>query len=339
MPTSWIAALAGVVVLAASGAMVARARRGRAQASAGDSRPRAAGDEAHGRNAAVLPVEAGAALLASEYAILEQLCARAVAGLPARPLASAHAAGEADAAAVEVLSGIRAHPRFIPRRPQLLPQLTRAINDPFASAHSIAAILGQDPALAGNLLRIANSALYRRRGAPIEHLERAVTLLGTEGLRQTVMAALLQPVITDDGSVFSRCAAALWEHTLRTAGIAATTRGASRDDQHAAQLLALLHGLGSVVVVQVLRDAWGRLADGDPEPGRLVAMLDAWSLRCARAVSADWGLSARVQQALDDLADGHAGDGLGMTVRASRAAALASAASAATPTTSGPAAP
>lgn len=53
------------------------------------------------------------------------------------------------------------------------------------------------------------------------HIERAVALLGTEGLRRTVMAALLQPVIPDDGSVFARCATLLWEHTLLSADIAA----------------------------------------------------------------------------------------------------------------------
>ena len=239
----------------------------------------------------------------------------------------AAAQAAAEAAAVEVLARIDAHPRYTPRRPQLLPQLTRAINDPAASAQSIAAILGQDPALAGNLLRIANSALYRRRGAPIEHLERAVALLGTEGLRQTVMAALLQPVITDDGSVFGRCAALLWDHTLLTANIATRpAQDATRDDLHATQLLALLHGLGSVVVVQVLRDTWGKRGEGVPEPDALASLIDTWSVRCARSISVDWGLSARVQRALEELAGGTEGEALGdlgRSLRISRVQAAA----------------
>ena len=264
--------------------------------------------------------------LEPEPAILQQLCARAFADAGTAPdTATPGMQAEAEAAAIEVLARIDAHPRYTPRRPQLLPQLTRAINDPAASAQSIAAILGQDPALAGNLLRIANSAMYRRQAAPIEHLERAVTLLGTEGLRRTVMAALLQPVINDDGSLFARCAALLWDHTLLSADIATRpAQAATRDDLHAAQLLGLLHGLGSVVVVQVLRDAWGKHASGDPQPEVLVSLLAAWSVRCARSISADWGLSARVRRALEELADGGEGDGLGelgRSLRVSRALA------------------
>ncbi len=269
-----------------------------------------------------------AAALEPERSILERLCARAYADVQAGPVAGSDAApSPAAAVAIDTLSRIRAHPRYVPRRPHLLPQLTRAINDPSASAQSIAAILRQDPALAGNLLRIANSAMYRRRDAPIEQLERAVALLGTEGLRRTAMAALMQPVISDDGSGLARCAAALWEHTLLAANIASQpTAGANRDELHAAQLLVLLCGLGSVVVVQVARDSWARAGEGTPPLDTLVSLLDAWSLRCARAISTDWGLSARVQRTLDDLADGDDGEARGDLARSLRIArALAAA--------------
>ncbi|MDH5833437.1 HDOD domain-containing protein [Luteimonas kalidii] len=262
-----------------------------------------------------------------ERVMLERLCAPAFAHAATAGSVSAVDSADAGAAAVDVLARIDAHPRYVPRRPQLLPQLTRAINDPAASAPSIAAIIAQDPALAGNLLRIANSAMYRRQDAPIEHLERAVALLGTEGLRRIVMAALLQPVIADDGSVFGRCAALLWDHTLRSADFALRAdQGATRDDQHAAQLLALLYGLGGVVVVQVLRDTWGRRGDGVPEVGTLAMLLDAWSARCARSISVDWGLSSRVGRVLEELAgeDGQpAPSGLARSLRIHRAQAAA----------------
>jgi len=333
VPTLWIAVSAAVLVLGVAGWALARRNRGGAAPSSGpapartavpadDPAPVADGEAAPGHAAAsVMDVST----LEPERMILQRLCVRACADAATAPGTSPPAIqADAEAAAVEVLARIDAHPRYTPRRPQLLPQLTRAINDPAASAQSIAAILGQDPALAGNLLRIANSAMYRRQAAPIEHLERAVALLGTEGLRRTVMAALLQPVITDDGSVFARCAALLWDHSLLSADIAMRPApGATRDDLHAVQLLALLHGLGSVVVVQVLRDAWGKRTHDGPQPEALASLLDAWSLRCARSISADWGLSTRVQRALEELAGGDAlapGD-LSRAVRTSRALA------------------
>lgn len=66
--------------------------------------------------------------------------------------------------AVSALDHVDMRPQLLPRRPHLLPQLMRAVNDPDASGRGIAAIIAQDPALAANLLRIANSALYRPQG-------------------------------------------------------------------------------------------------------------------------------------------------------------------------------
>lgn len=333
VPTVWILILLALGALAALGLALAmrRGRRSGPRASApvviGSGPARAAGMS----GAAPRADEAQPDTLASEpeRAMLQRLCAPAFAdaAVPGTRAAASH--GAAVAAATEVLARIDAHPRYVPRRPQLLPQLSRAINDPSASAPSIAAILAQDPALAGNLLRIANSAMYRRQAAPVEQLDRAVALLGTEGLRRTVMAALLQPVITDDGSVFARCAQRLWDHTLRSAELAAGAPGQpSRDEPHAAQLLALLYGLGSVVVVQVLRDTWARRTDGMPDVETLATLLDTWSVKCARSISADWGLSERVRHALDELERDRDRDGatlgpLGRAVRSSRAQAAA----------------
>jgi hypothetical protein len=85
----------------------------------------------------------------------------------------------------------------------LLPKLIQAVNDNQSSGRDIAALIGQDPALAGNLLRIANSPLYRLQALPVESLERAVTLVGTDGLRQMIATAMMQPVL-NMGGVYGR---------------------------------------------------------------------------------------------------------------------------------------
>jgi len=77
----------------------------------------------------------------------------------------------------------------------------RTVNDPNASGSAIAAIIGQDPTLAGNLLRIANSAFYRVQSTPVESVDRAVAMVGTDGIRRIIAAALVQPVMSDGSGV------------------------------------------------------------------------------------------------------------------------------------------
>ena len=335
VPSIWIAGVA-VVLLLGIGWMWRRGRpRGPVVPTIGAQTAAASAHRATGEDAvtdAAIAAEPGQGVAAAaaelsleqESALLLRLYALPFAGVPAPEPSAASRAAQAEIAAVAiaVLARIDAHPRYTPRRPQLLPQLTRAINDPDSGAHAIAAILGQDPALAGNLLRIANSAAYRRHAGPIENLERAVALLGTEGLRQIVLAALLQPVIADDGSAFGRCAALLWEHTLLSAK--ATARQAedtAREDSAAAQLLALLYGLGAVAVVQVLRDAYAKQPGLVPDAGMLAELLRNWTARVAQAISHDWALSERMQQALDEQhkhVEPHALSSLGRSLRIGR---------------------
>nr|WP_298129898.1 HDOD domain-containing protein [uncultured Pseudoxanthomonas sp.] len=203
------------------------------------------------------------------------------------------------AAARGALARFADDPQRLPRRPQLLPQLLGALNDDDASGRDIAGIIARDPALAANLLKLANSALYRRDTLAVESLDRAVAMVGVDGLRHLVAVALMQPVMRVEGGVFGRLPELVWDHTQRTALVAARLAGPSgREAVFAAQLLALLQGLGAIVVVQVLRDAAAGSAGRVPDAAAMARVLHRWSPRLGCAVAREWGLSERLMQAL-----------------------------------------
>ncbi|KAF1015992.1 MAG: hypothetical protein GAK31_01476 [Stenotrophomonas maltophilia] len=130
--------------------------------------------------------------------------------------------------------------RHLPRRPQLLPQLIQTVNDDAGSARVMATIIGQDPVLTGNLLRIANSPAFKVNERPVESLQRAVTLVGTEGVRQIISAVLVQPVMKVDCAQFPQFSAIVWEHALLASRAAADhARAVSGGDAFAAQWLGL----------------------------------------------------------------------------------------------------
>nr|WP_238601279.1 HDOD domain-containing protein [Xanthomonas arboricola] len=226
------------------------------------------------------------------------------------------------------LAQVDLRPQLLPRRPQLLPQLMRAVNDPDASGRGIAAIIAQDPALAANLLRIANSALYRPQGGPLESLERAVVHIGTEGVRQIVAAAVMQPVLSLEGGLYARLPAAVWDYALRTAAAAAAYMRERGGDTLAAQLAGLLQGLGAVVILRVLRDAY---AERPSLPYRLdvaAVLVERHTAAVARTIATTWELPAALGTALDEQRPAHdttlLTSSLGMALRYGRlAAALA----------------
>ncbi|WNH52996.1 HDOD domain-containing protein [Stenotrophomonas oahuensis] len=214
--------------------------------------------------------------------------------------------------------------RHLPRRPQLLPQLIQTVNDSDASARAMAVIIGQDPVLTGNLLRIANSPLYRLQARPVDSLQRAVTLVGTDGIRQIISAVLVQPVMQLHCEAFPQFGTVIWEHALLASRAAADhARRVTGEDGFAAQWMGLTQGLGAALVMRHLLDAGARHSDAPPSQALASTLLDTWTLPVASRIAAAWELPPAVHDALLRDTDTPEG-GLAGSLRFARAAAAAS---------------
>ncbi|HEY8521267.1 MAG TPA: HDOD domain-containing protein [Gammaproteobacteria bacterium] len=231
--------------------------------------------------------------------------------------------GEQVAALGTVIESGTIESRYVPRRPMLLPRLLQAMNDSETSWRELAAIIVRDPALVGNVLRLANSPLYRVSPRPIESVERAIVQLGTEGIRSVVAAAVIQPVFRVADERFARFPHVTWDHTFRAAA-AAEAHGAfvEKTDRFAAQLLGLLMGLGTIVVFTVLRDRLRRSGRKGPSAALVAAAIDAHAAAAARRIAQSWDLSPRILTTLDGEIPGKAPpqevDGLARSLRFGR---------------------
>ncbi len=215
------------------------------------------------------------------------------------PPLEAHA--EVAAATRAALPAAVNEPRYAPRKPLLLPQLMRAVNDNDVSRRELAALIVRDPTLTGTLLKLANAPFYRISSQPVESIDRAIALLGTEGIRSLIAAAVLQPVFRGASGEFARFPEVVWDHTFRS-GTAAAAHAAmvEHEDPFAAQLLALVSGLATIIVFRVVLDQYAARADLRPDVTVIAQLLDAHWAEMARKVAASWELSERVLDALSD---------------------------------------
>jgi HD-like signal output (HDOD) protein len=204
--------------------------------------------------------------------------------------------------AAAVFDTLATEPRYAMRRPMMLPQLLRAVHDQKSTQHQLANIFARDPALAGNLLKVANSPVYRVGEDPIESLDRAVALLGTDGLHSLIATVLVQPVFKLTATEYPRFPEIVWEHTFRSASAAESHAAqVENGDPFVAQLLALTMGLGAIVVYRIAMDRSRTLLDGRaPHPAVIIALLDSQSASVAKRVAASWELSDRVLTALEE---------------------------------------
>ena len=83
----------------------------------------------------------------------------------------------------------------LPRLPALVPQLMAAMRRSDADAAEIANLLARDPMLAGEVLRVANSAWYQRGGNTVTSLLQAVKTMGYDGLRHVILSTVMRPIL------------------------------------------------------------------------------------------------------------------------------------------------
>ncbi len=190
--------------------------------------------------------------------------------------------------------------RYFPRRPMLMPQLLAAVNDPDAPPLKLAGIISQDPVLIGNILRLANSVYFRLSSVPVESIQRAVIVCGTDGLQSLAATALVQPVFRGGSAEHSRFPAVLWERcTLASIAAEACARQWCPTDRQAAQLLALLSALGPLVAYRVVEDQYR--TDGGLKPAAAVFLqvIDRYSRVMSARIATLWQSPPRIVAALE----------------------------------------
>lgn len=196
------------------------------------------------------------------------------------------------------LERLEVQARYLPRRPSLLPKLLSAMNSDANSLQELAGIISGDPALLGNLLRVANSVFYRASDKPVESLERAVTRVGLDGIRSVIATALVHPVMAQGSGCFAKFPGIIWEQTQLAADAAEShARSIERADAFSARLLALVCGLATNAVFRIVRDEVLAGRDETAKPA-VVLLLDRWVMPMARRIAASWELGAEVQGAL-----------------------------------------
>jgi HD-like signal output (HDOD) protein len=207
------------------------------------------------------------------------------------------------AAALAAVGDPATQRHYFPRRPNLLPELMRAINDESAPVRRLVAIVARDPSLVGNLLRVTNSSYYRVTPQPIESIERAIVVLGNDGLRSVMAAALMQPIFQTSGAGGApRFPELVWDHAVRSAHAAIPHAAlVERTNPFAAELLSLVSGLAEIVLFRaVLEHCPSSPGRDGVDPPVIACILDSQAARFAWHIGADWRLSEEMLAALEE---------------------------------------
>lgn len=137
----------------------------------------------------------------------------------------------------------------LPSLPDLAFRIRRAIDDELGDARAVAKLVELDPALAANLLKAANSALYGGLGS-VKTVSSAVVRLGLRTTRQLVLSLALRDVFRSDDALIRRRMKRLWKHSANVAALCfVLARRVKGLDPEEALLVGLVHDLGVIPIL------------------------------------------------------------------------------------------
>jgi HD-like signal output (HDOD) protein len=208
-------------------------------------------------------------------------------------------------AAVNDNAAAAVHQRdYFPRRPMLLPKLMQVLNDDDSTRRELVRLILEDPALAGSTLQRANSAAYRYSPEPVDSLDRAVVMLGTDGLRSLLATAILQPVFRQPKGYFDNFATITWEHAQRTAAAAEVgARAIGNADPFTAQLISLLGPLARIVLFRLTMETYREHSDVPPRAEVFIRAMQLQGPNVAGFIASTWELSDPSIRALQEQTD------------------------------------
>lgn len=188
--------------------------------------------------------------------------------------------------------------------PTLAVRILRIMQEPEPELRTLVAAIHEDPVVAAQVLRVANSAFYTR-GIEVRTLHEAAVRIGLRSIANVAVAAATKAVLDDREFQYRRPFEpewkALWVAALETATAARHLAAwLNRGDREEAFLAGLMHDLGKVVA---LRAAGELVHDGDlsPEisPVVLALALELSHGSLGRELAISWGLPGYVTWVCD----------------------------------------
>ncbi len=147
---------------------------------------------------------------------------------------------------------IMAHVDAFPSMPSSTVKLLELVDQDDASVQEIEDILRLDPGLTANILKLTNSAMF---GLPtkVGSVKQAILLLGTQKLKQLIIASCVGAVMDQDIPGYELPAGELWHHSIAVSvaaqGLVRELGFKSGDDIFTA---ALLHDVGKLILGQFI---------------------------------------------------------------------------------------
>lgn len=190
----------------------------------------------------------------------------------------------------------------LPKLPHSVNKLMALLDADDFNLNAFCAVVEKDPAIAAQLISVANSAQYNPGGDDITDIKRAFSLLGSQGVKQHVLMSVVKGVSTISNAYFKAFGEKIWVHSEDTAQLCRNLARLRGLDGDTAFLIGLIHDMGKIVIFRLIVDAFRRSSPDEKLGSSVVKhLLQQKSMQLSVLVATNWQMPKVVVTAIRDL--------------------------------------
>ena len=186
----------------------------------------------------------------------------------------------------------------LPGFPHIVMRVQRVLSDEKADAAKIVRVIGSDPVLATQLIRMANSAALNPGGTPVTDLRAAVTRVGVDTVRTATIAFAVQQLREAPAlRGMEMQLGVLWRRNVQVASLCCVVaRRLTNVNPDTALLAGLLQGIGRLYILTRASRHRSLFCDA----AAYQAIEQDWHLSIAAALLENWGIADEIVQAVHE---------------------------------------
>ena len=189
----------------------------------------------------------------------------------------------------------------LPVMPESVSKVIDVLQDADFDINELLSLIEREPGMAGDLIKLANSARYFRGVKPVSDIRVAFTFMGSQGLMDGVLQVFLKQFSVSSPRYFKQYGNHIWQHSFQTAlysqRIAAET--CEQGSKGVAYFVGLIRNLGYMVLFQLVTESFKFVRpEAKPCSETLMKLLNQNSLSITLSVAKHWQLPELVQAAL-----------------------------------------
>ncbi|GHE91905.1 HDOD domain-containing protein [Thalassotalea profundi] len=189
----------------------------------------------------------------------------------------------------------------LPVLPRSVTTLMSEINTPDFDVNILIEVIKQEPSIAAEVIKLANSAGFQRSDKPVTDLKSAFMAMGSQGLLEGVLYSFLKNFTPKGNVYYKQFGEKIWQHCLKCGAISKLIVLNSEMKEHAntAYFIGLICNLGEMIIFQIMIDAFSHVSP-DVQPNSLAfkLMVEKYAKRLSFEIAKYWKLPDPIIRAL-----------------------------------------